>query len=162
MSSDGRSHEQQPLRQRHGTEKAAAGIFSFLRATHLPVFICGILLSAAAGLLQPAMAIFFGRFFRAFSDFASNIIDEPTFNRETSSSIYALLGIGLCTFLLKGGVFGCWVCFGELQAKSARRVVFQSLLNRDIEWFDAQSIGMAALLGRTHAYGPFSYVDNSP
>lgn len=162
MSSDGRTYRQHPLRRHDEKGKEAGGIFTFSRASHLPVFIPGVLLSAAAGLLQPAMAIFLGRFFNAFSDFASNVIDEPTFDRDTSRSIYALLAIGLCTLLVKGGVFACWVGFGELQAKSARLAVFQSLLNRDIEWFDAQSIGMPALLERTHMYGPFFLVDHSP
>ncbi|KAK5460883.1 ATP-dependent permease [Exophiala xenobiotica] len=125
-------------------------IFAFTKASHLPVFIPGLLLSAAAGLLQPAMAIFFGKFFNAFSSYASGDIDESTFVDRTSGSIYALLGIGASTLLLKGGVFIFWLNFGELQAQCIRKVLFESLLSRDIEWFDAQTTGMAALLARMH------------
>ncbi|KAK5226426.1 ATP-dependent permease [Exophiala xenobiotica] len=125
-------------------------IFAFTKASHLPVFIPGLLLSVAAGLLQPAMAIFFGKFFNAFSSYVSGDIDESTFVDRTSGSIYALLGIGASTLLLKGGVFIFWLNFGELQAQCIRKVLFESLLSRDIEWFDAQTTGMAALLARMH------------
>jgi ATP-binding cassette subfamily B (MDR/TAP) protein 1 len=125
-------------------------IFAFTKASHLPVFIPGLLLSAAAGLLQPAMAIFFGKFFNAFTSYASGDIDESTFVDRTSGSIYALLGIGASTLLLKGGVFIFWLNFGELQAQCIRKVLFESLLSRDIDWFDAQTTGMAALLARMH------------
>ncbi|KAK5573661.1 ATP-dependent permease [Exophiala xenobiotica] len=96
------------------------------------------------------MAIFFGKFFNAFSSYASGDIDESTFVDRTSGSIYALLGIGASTLLLKGGVFIFWLNFGELQAQCIRKVLFESLLSRDIEWFDAQTTGMAALLARMH------------
>ena len=125
-------------------------IFAFTKASHLPVFIPGLLLSAAAGLLQPAMAIFFGKFFNAFSSYASGDIDESTFVDRTSRSIYALLGIGASTLLFKGSVFILWLTFGEMQAQCIRKMLFESLLSRDIEWFDAQTKGMAALLARMH------------
>ena len=125
-------------------------IFAFTKASPLPVFAAGLLLSAAAGLLQPAMAIFFGKFFNAFSSYASGDIDESTFVDRTSRSIYALLGIGTSTLLLKGGVFIIWLTFGEMQAHCIRKVLFESLLSRDIEWFDAQTTGMAALLATMH------------
>ncbi|KAK5306945.1 ATP-dependent permease [Exophiala xenobiotica] len=96
------------------------------------------------------MAIFFGKFFNAFSSYVSGDIDESTFVDRTSGSIYALLGIGASTLLLKGGVFIFWLNFGELQAQCIRKVLFESLLSRDIEWFDAQTTGMAALLARMH------------
>ncbi|KAJ4578283.1 ATP-dependent permease [Exophiala dermatitidis] len=123
-------------------------LFSFSRKTHIPIFAVGVLLSAAAGLLQPALAIVFGRYFQAFSDFASEEDDGRTLMDKTMSSVYALLGIGLGTFLSKAGLFASWQTFGELQARSIREQLFQALLDREVEWYEERTTGVGTLLTR--------------
>ena len=92
------------------------------------------------------MAFFFGKFFEGFSDFASGKIDGNTFMHKSLSSFYALFAIGAATFLLKGSLFSLWLVFGEIQARSVRELLFASLLDREIEWYEARTSGVGPLL----------------
>lgn len=63
-------------------------------------------------------------------------------------NVYALIGIGLTTWLLKGGYFAAWLVFGEMQAKSVRDELFVDLLRKDLEWYDKRTVGIDVLLSR--------------
>lgn len=127
-------------------------MFLFTRKSQVPLLIFAILLSAVAGLLPPAMAIIFGRYFQAFSDYTSGNIDGPALMDKTMNSIYALMLLGLCAFSLKGGMFASWLAFGELQAKVVREQLFQALLDREISWYDERTMGVGTLLARLQTY----------
>lgn len=151
-------------RGHQGRFKAWAVLFSFTIKAHLSVFISAVIFSAAAGLLQPSMAIIFGRVFDAFSDCAARRIDGMMLVNRTLGSVYALLGIGVCTFLLKGSLFTLWLVFGEMQAKSVRETLFQCLLEREIEWYNARTTGVSILLARMQTYDTYLglFVSNDP
>jgi ATP-binding cassette subfamily B (MDR/TAP) protein 1 len=138
--------------EQHDYAKGWKSLFLFTRRAHLAVFIPAVLISAIAGLLQPAMAILFGRFFDAFSDYASQKINGSTFMDRTLSNVHGLLVIGVCTLLLKGSLLTLWLVFGELQSKSVRDRLFQSLLARETKWFDARTTGVDTLLSRLQMY----------
>ncbi|EXJ78652.1 hypothetical protein A1O1_09053 [Capronia coronata CBS 617.96] len=127
-------------------------VFLFTRKPHLPILAFAVFLSVAMGLLQPAMAIVFGRYFQAFSDYASGQIDGPILMDKTVDSVYALLGIGFCKFVLKSGLFTSWLVFGEMQAKGVREQLFQALLDRDLAWYDERTMGVGTLLARLQTY----------
>jgi ATP-binding cassette subfamily B (MDR/TAP) protein 1 len=44
--------------------------------------------------------------------------------------------------------FFFFLTFGELQARSARTRVFETLIKKDIGWFDTRETGVAAFLPR--------------
>lgn len=124
-------------------------LFTFTRRSHLVVLLPAILLALAAGLLLPATAIFLGRLFNTFSDYAARKLDAATFNHEILDSIYGLLGLGVATFVLKGGFFNFWLQFGEMQARCVREELFRALLEKDLEWYDLRTTGVETLLSRT-------------
>lgn len=127
--------------------------FFFTRRGHLLVLLPAVFLSSAAGLLQPAMALYFGKFFDVFSEYATDEIDATTFITRALSFIYTLLAIGVATFLCKGSLFSFWLVFGEMQARSIRELLFESLLDRELEWYESRTTGVGTLLARIHTYG---------
>ena len=94
------------------------------------------------------MAIFLGKFFDAFADFGAGKISSEKLMDRTLTSVYALLGVGAGTVFLKTGMFAAWLSFGEMQAKSVRDELFQSLLRKDLEWFEMRESGVGTLLAR--------------
>jgi ATP-binding cassette subfamily B (MDR/TAP) protein 1 len=42
--------------------------------------------------------------------------------------------------------FTLFLTFGELQARSAREKIFNTLLKKDLEWYDTRENGIAAFL----------------
>ena len=123
-------------------------LFNFTQPVHAAVFVPGILLAIAAGILQPALAIFFGKFFNSFSQYGGGMITGAQLMQKTLVDVYALLGIGAATWILKGSYFALWIVFGEMQAKSVRDRLFSHLVQKDLAWFDSRTTGVGALLSR--------------
>lgn len=140
---------EQDLLQDHG-QRGWHVLFAFTRRPHLLVLLPAILLSLAAGLLLPVTAIFLGRIFNNFSDFAAGKVDSTTFSHEILNSVYGFLALGVATFVLRGGLFNFWLQFGEMQAKCVREELFRALLEKDLEWYDLRTTGVETLLRRTH------------
>jgi ATP-binding cassette subfamily B (MDR/TAP) protein 1 len=134
--------------QGHGFINGWKSLFSFTAKAHLPVLLPAIFLSTAAGTLQPTMAFFFGKFFDSFSDFASGEIEGAVFMDRSLTSFNAMFAIGAATFLFKGALFTLWLVFGEMQARCVRELLFASLLDRDMGWYEARTSGVESLLAR--------------
>jgi ABC transporter transmembrane region len=127
-------------------------LFSFSSRQHAPILIVALILSTAAGITGPALAIFFGKIFDAFSAYGSGAADGQMLMHKVSADAVALCVLGSTVWLLKGGYFGLWMVFGELQAKNARDGLFQNLLEKDLEWYEMRTSGTAALLPRLQTY----------
>lgn len=127
-------------------------LLNFSSRQHTPVLLAALLLSAAAGITGPALAIFLGKIFGAFSAYGSGATDGPSFTDKVSHYSIALCVIGVAVWFLKGGYFGLWMVFGELQAKEARDQLFQNLLEKDLEWYELRTYGIGALLPRLQTY----------
>lgn len=127
-------------------------LFSFSSHQHRLILVIGLLLSAAAGITGPALAIFFGKIFNNFTEFGAGLIDGATLTERVAGGAVALCIIGGAVWLLKGGYFGVWMVFGELQAKVARDQLFQNLLEKDLEWYELRANGIGALLPRLQTY----------
>jgi ATP-binding cassette subfamily B (MDR/TAP) protein 1 len=137
--------------------KSWKALFTFTSRLHLLILVPSLFLSTVAGILQPAMAIFFGRFFDNFSDFGAGKINGQELMSKGLPDIHGLIAIGGATWLLKGGYFTTWLVFGELQAKGVRDELFQNLLQQDLGWFEARSSGVASLLSRLQTYVSFPF-----
>lgn len=135
-------------RKENGSFIRWKSLFNFTTRSHVPVLLLAISCSVAAAFLLPMMAIFFGSFFNVFSDFASSQIDGEKFMHDSLLRLYGLFAVGVATFLFNGALFCLWLMFGELQAREVREMLFQSLLDRDIEWYEARITGVGTLLTR--------------
>ncbi len=127
-------------------------LFNFSSRQHVPILIIALFLSSTAGITGPALAIFFGKFFDAFSAYGSGAADGHTLMHKVSTDAIALCVLGGTVWLLKGGYFALWMAFGELQAKNARDQLFQNLLEKDFEWYEMRTSGIGALLPRLQTY----------
>ena len=111
-----------------------------------------LFLSAISGILLPALAILFGRFFEALSEYDAAAIQEKELVRKVLINTYALIALGGATWLLKGCYFTLWLVFGQLQAKSVQDALFQCLLHREVQWFEERTNGVGSLLSRVQSY----------
>ena len=149
---DGDDPETRPVMTDEQSDKKVVtswrALFNFTDRSHLVVLIPALLLSTFSGILLPALSILFGIFFDALSAYGAGKIDDQEQTHKVLVNTYALLALGGATWLLKGGYFTVWLVFGELQAKRVRDLLFQSLLERELEWFEARSSGVGSLLSR--------------
>ncbi len=128
-------------------------LFNFTTKKHTISLVLAILLSIGSGIVIPALAYLLGKVFDSFANFGAGKIDGPELVHKVSIWCLALVGLGSASWLLNGGYFMCWLVFGELQAKSVRDKLFESLVDKEMEWYDMRSSGIGALISRFQTYG---------
>jgi ATP-binding cassette subfamily B (MDR/TAP) protein 1 len=127
-------------------------LFSFTDRTYLFILTPALFLSAFSGILLPVVAIFRGKYFDALANYCAGTINDHDLVQKVLLNTYGLIAVGAATWLLKGGYFTVWLVFGEMQAKTVRDKLFQSLLLKDLEWFEIRSSGVGSLLSRLQTY----------
>jgi ATP-binding cassette subfamily B (MDR/TAP) protein 1 len=99
-----------------------------------------------AALTNPAIAIVFGSVFRQFADFGAGNITASEFLHNIAKYCTYLTAFGCLSWLSNSISCMAFMAFGELQAHSARDMIFISLLRKDMAWYDTRDTGIAALL----------------
>ncbi|RCI13620.1 hypothetical protein L249_5568 [Ophiocordyceps polyrhachis-furcata BCC 54312] len=123
-------------------------IFAFTTRRHYLVLFPAILASLAVAALHTVLAIVLGRIFEVVARFGNGNLSGHDAFEAVSRWCLVLLGLGFATCLVNAAFLALWVAFGELQADNARRRVFQSLLAKDMAWFDTLEHGLPGLLSR--------------
>jgi ATP-binding cassette subfamily B (MDR/TAP) protein 1 len=108
-------------------------------------------LALLAGCVTPVIAIFLGNVFDAFTSFGAGQIAIDGLRSQIVASCLGMLGLGAAGWFLNSAYFAVFVAFGELQASNIRSKVFAELIQRDIEWFEAQKEGSGAFLSGVQA-----------
>jgi len=121
-------------------------LFSFTTAYHVLTLALATFLALLAGIIMPLFAIVLGNLFNTFMVFGAGGISSQTLLDQVVSGCMQLAGLGIANWVLNGSYFLFFILFGEQQAASARREIFEGLLGREIEWFEAQENGTAAFL----------------
>lgn len=123
-------------------------LFNFTARIHLFPLFLALVLSIASGIVIPVLAVLLGKIFGLFTDFGEDKISGSGLVKKVSVYGIALVGLGSASGLLNAGYFIIWLIFGELQAKSVRDRLFDSMLEKDMEWYDMRQSGVEALISR--------------
>ncbi|GAB7355384.1 hypothetical protein MBLNU459_g5905t1 [Dothideomycetes sp. NU459] len=122
-------------------------LFFFTIKAHMPCLILGLISAMFAGVASPAQALLIGKVFAGFTTATSG---AALLTNETKH-IFWMLGVATGNWFLHFLFFSSWVAFGELQANSVRDRLFNSLLEKDTEWYDLRKHGTGALVTRLQA-----------
>lgn len=123
-------------------------LFNSTSKTHAPSLSLAVILSVASGIVIPALAVFLGKLFDAFTSYGAKQISGPHLNGEVSAYGICLVTLGCVSGTLNAIYFMSWLIFGELQAKNAREEQFHSMLDKDMEWYDTRKPGIETLISR--------------
>ena len=126
-------------------------LFAFTTKSHLPVLCVALSLSVASGIVIPAFAVFLGKVFNAFTDFGTGKLDGPALVHKVSRFALYLIELGGISWMLNGAFYMAWLVFGELQARDARDQLFDSMLRKDMAWYEMRKAGVGALIPRLQA-----------
>ena len=121
-------------------------LFGFTTKKHLPVLSVAVFAASIAALTLPGMAVVYGLIFRQFADFGSGEITGAILLRNASKYCTYLAALASLNWLANSIYFVMFLTFGELQARSARDMIFNALLRKDMEWYDTRESGIAAFL----------------
>jgi ATP-binding cassette, subfamily B (MDR/TAP), member 1 len=123
-------------------------LFAFTRTAHAGPLLGALLASALAAGFKVALAVILGQVFNIISDYASGERSGSSTVNLVSRWSLTMLGLGVGNWITHAVFIALWVAFGEIQASAVREETFQSLLSKDMSWFDSQDQGVSSLLAR--------------
>ena len=123
-------------------------LFEFTSRKDLKLSFVAVILSVAAGVVAPALAVFLGKIFNLFTSFGAGQISGSDLLEQVSTYSIILAGLGTASGLLHASYFSLWLVFGELQAKHVRRRLFDGMLEKDVSWYDMRIDGIDTLVSR--------------
>lgn len=123
-------------------------LFVFASRDHFTTVLLAVVATIVAGGLRTFLAVVYGRIFDVIAAFGAGSTSEPDALRGISTWCLILTGMGVGTWISNGMFMSMWIIFGEAQARSVRREVFSSLLEKDMAWYDGQVEGTSSLLTR--------------
>lgn len=147
------THELQALNTSHTEEQTPAtwrSLFAFANRQHAPYAVLAVISSITAGIPQPTSAIFYGYIFSSLAKFGGGTLDGQQTLHNISVWCIALTVLGVVSWVVQGGSLSAWMVFGELQAKTVRKAMFEGMLDKDMEWYDLREDGIGSLLIRIH------------
>lgn len=101
----------------------------------------------AAG-LKTLLAVLLGKTFDVITNYAIGVASDEETKQGVAKWCFVLFGVGGANWIANMAFLALWIAFGELQAHSARRDVFDTLLWKEMSWFDCQEQGVSSLLVR--------------
>jgi ATP-binding cassette subfamily B (MDR/TAP) protein 1 len=122
------------------------GLFSFMTRNHLPILSGALLSAVIAAASLPIFAIMYGLIFRLYTDYGAGKIDSNALRDRVTTHCLILTGIASLNWLANSFCFFFFLTFGELQARSARYQIFNTLIHKDMVWYDTRTTGIAAFL----------------
>lgn len=123
-------------------------LFNFTSKKDTIPLILAIFFSITAAIISPALAVFLGKIFDLFTDFGAGEISGSDLVQKVSTYAVILAGLGTASGVLHAGYFMLWLVLGELQAKHVRERLFDSMLEKDMGWYDMRTDGVDTLVSR--------------
>jgi ATP-binding cassette, subfamily B (MDR/TAP), member 1 len=117
-------------------------LFSLIpRHRFLILTVPAMLCSMASGGIAPFMTIVIGQAFNAFAQFPSSssatAVEKSTLIEKVGISCLELIALAVGSIAL-GSLTSClWIWVGETNAMNVRKAVYQSVIGKEMAWFDA-------------------------
>ncbi|KAL6887495.1 ABC-transporter [Trichoderma longibrachiatum] len=123
-------------------------LFSFTTWDHTASLLAALVASAAIAAIKSLLSVVLGKTFDAVSDFGAGHGSGSETLHNVAHWTLILLGMGIADWGASTALLLLWIIFGELQANSARKTIFESLLSKKMSWFDSLDQGISSLLVR--------------
>ena len=125
-------------------------LFAFTRPRHVLVICCALATSLLVAAGRTTYAVLLGKVFEVVAQWGAGSLDPVDFlSQITQWSIYFVL-LGAAMWLVCSIDIALWVVTGELRARTAREILFSSLLGKSTAWYDLRMDGMASLMVGIH------------
>lgn len=123
-------------------------LFAFMRWTHAGPLFAALVASGVTAALKTVLAVVLGLVFDIIGDYGLGERSSSSTLSGISRWSIILVGIGIGNWVANSTFLALWITFGELQASSVRHGTFNSLLSKNMAWFDSQEQGISSLLVR--------------
>lgn len=135
-------------KEKEKKEKTAGLAHLFVARTHQDIIIAllATAASAAVAAVKTAYALLLGQIFQVISDYGSGTLSAHDTLTEVGKWCLGLTALGVGMAVCAALLMGLWIVHGEARARTVRLRLFQSLLGKEMAWFDTRGGGMASLM----------------
>ena len=120
-------------------------LFAFTEPSHAPVLVTAVFTSCCSAALKSSLAIVLGKIFDIVAEFGNGQKDSHDTLADVSRWCLILVLMGIGVWGVNAAFLAFWLTFGDLQAKSVRKSLFNSLISLRNTWFDLLPQGTASL-----------------
>ncbi|KAL0934702.1 ABC a-pheromone efflux pump [Colletotrichum truncatum] len=123
-------------------------LFAFTEREHWSTLSAALAAVCACAAVRTAYAVTLGQVFQVLTNYGKGTFDSKEALSQISKWCVIICFLGFGAMVANTALMSFWLVFGELQAKRAREIVFNSLLRYNMVWYDGQVDGTASLLFR--------------
>lgn len=124
---------------------SGASVYQFAQKRDARLAVPAALVTIIASLESPIVTLLLGNIFDALSEFTTGKKNSTDFMNKVLVSAAGIFSIGIATIVLSWWMLSLWCIFADHQIKRARRLVFKSLIHKDMKWFDEHTGVMGSL-----------------
>lgn len=121
-------------------------LFAFTERQHYGALTIAVVAAAFAAAAKTSYAIFLGRVMDILTPLGAGTLSKNTAMTGVTFWCILLTAVGTAVWICNFAFMVAWVIFGELIAKNTRDTLFNSLMYKDMAWFDSQKDGMSSTL----------------
>jgi ATP-binding cassette subfamily B (MDR/TAP) protein 1 len=121
-------------------------LFVFTQRHQAGFLSLAIVASLLVAAVKTVFAVLIGKIMDIVSPVGAGSIDGGTAMAGLTIWSVVLAGLGLASWAFNSALLALWIVFGELVAKTARKSVFEHLLDREMAWFDGHHEGLSSAL----------------
>lgn len=123
-------------------------LFLFTTVSHAWPLFAAVVASALTAGFKTVLSVVLGEIFDIIGYYEAGTRQGDDTLHAVSKWSAILIGLGVGNLISNAAFLALWVIFGELQASSVRHGIFNSLLSKNMGWFDSQEHGISSLLVR--------------
>ncbi len=120
-------------------------LFAFTQWSHSAVLTVAVLSSCACAALKTALAVVLGKIFDIVAAFGNGNKSGPETLSDVVWFCIILVILGFSQWLVETVFLASWIMFGEMQAQSAHKALFQDLISLRNSWYDILPQGTSSL-----------------
>ena len=127
-------------------------LFAFTQRSHRIILALAIFGDIVSGAVFPIFALLLGDSFKALSDYGAGSASVQELNDAVVQNVTLLAVFAFATWISHTAFFTFSQTFGEMQVRTARRRVFNGLINRHVASFDMLGDGTSNAIFRLQRY----------
>jgi ATP-binding cassette subfamily B (MDR/TAP) protein 1 len=120
-------------------------LFTFTTLSHFGVLALALIFTLISGLVVPGMSILLGKIFGSFAGLGSGFLEPQEFMAEVRRYSTYLAILGAMGWGFNCAFFATWIWFGESQAGTARKRIFDRLIEKELSWYEERKNGVLSL-----------------
>lgn len=139
----------EPADSQHDGSSPWKGVLAFTTPRQIAVMVCAVATAAVVAAGKTVYTVLLGKIFDVVSKYGADLLGGEELLAQISPwcGYLAVLGVGM--WLLSSMDLALWIISGALRAQTARKTLFSTLIEKEMDWFDSRQDGMSSLVIQT-------------